>query len=201
MENTKTAVTHFWHEEESDILIWGLVLVALIAGLLVRNSVVSETRSFSGANVALNFPASWVEQTQPGKLLSVSEGLGSSAAAAALTVQQRPYTKLGPDGAPQTFDDNVLSWTVLAGKDLVAYRVLGTTQTSIKGVPAALVDYAYVQTHSSSGVASLPLVVRAQALLAQRGDQLVVITFAAPTDAWDSAAGQWQAIQNSIAFK
>jgi hypothetical protein len=200
MENTKTRVTHFWHEEESDILIWGLVLVALIAGLLVRSAVVSETRSFSGASVALNFPAGWVAQSQPGKLLSVSEGLGSSVANTALTVQQRPFTKVGQDGAPQTLDDNVLAWTVQAGKGLIAYEVLATTQASIKGVPAELVDYAYVQTHSTSGVASLPVVVRAQALLAQRGDQLVVITFAAPSDAWDSAAGQWQAIQNSIAF-
>lgn len=201
MEGTRTSILHLWRDEESDILLWGLVLVALIVGLLVRGAAMSQTRPYNGPAVSLSYPARWADQTQTGQLLNVAANLGSSLAATTLDVQQQPFAKTGVGGAPNTLGQAVLGFTTQRGKDLTAYRVLNTTDGSLKGVPVSWVDYAYVQARGAGGAASLPVVLHAQSVLAQRGDQLIVITFTAPADSWDSMADQWQAIQNSIVFK
>ena len=70
MAATQTTLSRLWRDEESDILLWGLVLVALIVVLLVRSVVVSQTRPYSGPAVSLSYPARWADQTQTGQLLS-----------------------------------------------------------------------------------------------------------------------------------
>ncbi len=198
MEQTRTTFSRMWREEETDILMWALVVLALVAGLLVRGAVVNQTQSYSGPSLSLSYPERWADQTQPGQLLSVAESLGASIDATTLQVEQQP---LAATGTTPTLGEAVLAWTAQRGKDLTAYRVLGTSTGSLKGVPASWVDYAYVQSHGAGGASSLPVVMRAQSLLVQRGGQLVAVTFATPADGWANAAEQWQAIQNSIVFK
>lgn len=174
-----------------------VVLVALAAGLLLREQVVGRTVAFTAQDspFSLRYPASWGSlDPAEGTLLSVVDPASPSAFKTALQVERRD---LDPAALPdlQTLVDR----RVEERSAQLGYHLIGRTDTTVGGAPAAQLDYAYVvQPIDTPGRAALPVVVMAREYIVVPGATTYYIRLAAPEAAADDAFRQLDAILKTV---
>jgi hypothetical protein len=144
-----------------DIGVALVVLLALGLGLLLKLQAEGRATTFRGAEspFSITYPAGWSAlDPAEGTLLSVEDPLADSAFKTALTVDER---LLDPADAPdlQTLVDRRIGERA----QLLGYHLIGRSDTTVDGVPAARLDYAYVAQPIDTPLrASRPVVVMAR---------------------------------------
>jgi hypothetical protein len=183
-----------------DAFVIGLFVLALVAGLGLKTWAL--TRATISADLdfhlSLSYPAMWTRHTEKGTLLSIrdlqSEGTFKVSFSVAARQLEPPAT--GP------VQDLVQPHIAERGEGLTAFRVLKTGETTVDGLAAAEISYAYVDDAPWSPLqTSLPVVVQGIDILVVRDTDLYVFTFAAPAPSFAQQAETLEAILRSVQFQ
>jgi hypothetical protein len=188
---------------------WVVVLVvaaALIAGWWLKTSIENSTILFSGPEVSLNYPASWLREVSPetATLFSASDIRSGSLYRSHVTVQVNDALPKIPGGAGKLDIDQmtpaITAWSFQRGQELSGFRALGTEPAQVGGAPAAVLQYAYVSDPISSPFGrALPVVVEAADYLVPLGEKTVIVTVAADGMRFDEENSRWfQPILRSV---
>lgn len=182
-----------------DWMVVGIVLASLVLGGLLRTSISQRSTAFQNGGLTLEYPASWQELPgdEPAMLLEVRGSVSDAAFQPLLSVRVEP---IDADVAPLGLEGILAKRAISGGRELPAYRSLGSEPTQIGGRQAIANDYAYLYDPSTNALSGLavPVVVRAQELLVLHDQQLLVITFASAADDWEALQATWQRIKASI---
>ena len=165
----------------ADWAVAALVVVALVLGLWLRNSVLYRTVDFavSEAGIAGCVPAGWVQQTGTDPLLRARDPLGGRAGAV-LELRSRPL-------AAQTEPNLVLDALSLERAATVdAYKTLVTERVLVRGETAVQRTFTYVLVDQSPYVDHLPEVLRGVDVALRDEGRVIVVTFLAENDAFDA---------------
>lgn len=172
-----------------DIGVALVVLLALGLGLVLREQVVGRSATFQEQDgpFSLTYPARWGALAPvEGTILSVRDPSAPSTFKTILTVERTDLDPAAPPDLQTLVDRRVAEHEQLGG-----YHLLGRSDRTVDGAPAAQLDYAYVvQPIDTPGRAALPVVVVARELIVVPGTTTYYIQVAAPeaglTDALDS---------------
>jgi hypothetical protein len=177
-------------KEESELLVWLTVAVALLIGLGVELLAVGRTQTASAGPMRITYPTGWVTTREPGALFSAADLRRGGVAPPALSVRELPKDQVGTTvaGAQPTLAQVATTWSVQRGRTLTGYKVLDISPTTVIGREAVNVEYAYVTSGAAlpglSG-AGAPALVRAVDTLVASGDGYAILTFSADSTDWD----------------
>lgn len=197
---TKTQAIPWETSLRYDLAVIGLVLLALLAGWVLKAAMEEERTIFTDvdANLSLRYPASWVPQTEKGTLLSISDLQSEGSFKVTFSVSVR---ELDPEDV-KPVQELVVPFTVERGQELTGYRVLEIGGTEVDRLEAASITYGFVADPITSPLQTrLPVVVQAMDILVIHGNNLYVFTFAAPAATFAQHAGTMEAILNSVDLK
>lgn len=157
-----------------------LVALALVAGLAVRETVLSRTIPFSfpQAGISGRCPADWVRETGDDPLLRARDPLGG-AYGPVLELRSR---LLAAEGDPALVLDTLALERAGQG---TAYETLRTERVAVEGKDAIQRTFAYVHVDSNPYLTRLPVVVQGRDLALRDGDRLVVVTLLADAEHFD----------------
>ncbi len=175
-----------------------LTVVALLLGVLLQQSVTSQTKTFAAADqpFSIAYPAGWVdvESLLDAPLLKVQNPLTESAFKTTLTVESR---ELDP-AAPPTLQ-TLLDRRVEQRQELMGYHFLSNNETTVGGERAMQFDYTYVvQPADEPRRASLPVVVVAREHIVVTKDHVYYITLATPENEIARSRDRLDAIIQSV---
>jgi len=166
----------------------------------------TSTIMFSGPEVSLSYPASWLGEVNSaaGTLFSASDIRSGSLYRTHVTVQVSDALPKLPGGSEKVDIDQmtpaITAWSFQRGQELNGFRVLGTEPAQVGGAPAAVMQYAYVSDPISSPFGrALPVVVEAADYLVPLGEKTVILTVAADGMRFDEENSHWfQPILRSV---
>lgn len=183
--------------EEPEWVVWLVVILLLVAGLFLKISIESRTRTFNGPGVSISYPDGWVQLTGEGQLLYVADPFSSAQFPTGVTIRQLPVEEVGRNLA--TIGDVAAAWAMRQGQDKQVYRVLNIEPAIINGQNAVRVEYAFVpQTAPGGQTNTVPVVARAQDYLVQQGESLTVFTLAAAASVFEANADLWQSVLDTV---
>jgi len=178
----------------ADWAVVAIVAIALILGLVLRESILSRTEPFTEAGVSGRCPADWVRETGDDPLLRTSDPRGG-VFDATLEVRSRP---LAADAEP------ILVLDALAferSRQIAAYKTLDTEQVLVEGQVAVRRTFTYVQTDRNPYTNRLPVVVQGIDLALRDEDgRIVVATLLASVDDFDAYQRYFYALVESLEF-
>jgi hypothetical protein len=177
--------------EESDLLVWATLAVALILGIVLQLSVVTATTTASAPGTSLAHPAAWLPDTFANDPIAVVDPTGGRYGDRA-SVTQRSRTALVGDsleglaGAPEQAAATSLSFE--RGRSLTGYQLLDQRAvTTGDGKPAARVEYVYLdQSAGALAGGLLPGLIRAYDLVVVSGDRVWILTGGTEASRWDA---------------
>jgi hypothetical protein len=173
------------------------VLVALGLGLLLFLSTDGRTRVYQSADTPfrLTYPATWMDaQSLQDVLLKIEDPQADSAFKTALTVESRELDPQSPPTLQTLLDRRVEQRSTLTG-----YHFLANAETTVGGLKAMQLQYAYVvQPIDESRRASLPVVVRAREYIVVTQDRTYYITLAAPENEFERASARFDRILQTV---
>jgi hypothetical protein len=191
----RTVPLRGWLDE---VLVVGLVILALLLGWALKDWVQSQTVPFTSDDglLSVQYPAHWLGQVDKGALLTVSDVRGEGAFKATFSVSAR-----GMDpGYPLTQSDLLVMLSVRRAEELTAYRVLSMDQGMVDGLEASKVEYAYVVEPAGGLQNSLPVVVEAADYVVIYEGSAYVLTFAAVAEHFAEEEGVFDSILASVEF-
>lgn len=181
---TTTAKPRLRTDRFADWAVVGLVVVALIAGWLVKSSAENNLQSLSGDVGSFSYPKGWLVDKSNG--LSVQDARSVSASGVPTTFS---LTTEALDGDPSL---NAISTgrTIKLSQDLDGFSMLGTKSDSVNGEAAVTLSYAYVivPEAGTAGSARLPVVVQATDTLVKHNGQLYVLHFNSDSNSFAALA-------------
>jgi hypothetical protein len=186
-----------------------VVVVALVAGWLLKTNVESSTLEFSGPGLSLRYPGGWLQEINPqaGTLFSASDIRSGSLYRSSFVVRTTEALPALPADAQGTEIEKqltpaVTSWSFQRGQELAAFRVLGTEPAVVGGRQGVMLHYAFVSEPIASPFRqALPVVVEAADYLIPAGDRMLVLTAAADGTRFAEETTRWfQPILNSVRF-
>ena len=173
------------------------VLVALGLGLLLFVSADGRTRVYQSddAPFRMTYPATWIyAESLQDVLLKVEDSQADSAFKTALTVESRELDPQSPPTLQTLLDRRVEQRGALTG-----YHFLANDETTIGGLKAMQLQYAYVvQPIDEPRRASLPVVVRAREYIVVTQDRTYYITLAAPENEFERASARFDRILQTV---
>ena len=173
------------------------VLVALGLGLLLFLSADGRTRVYQSADTPfrMTYPATWMDaQSLQDVLLKVEDPQADSAFKTALTVESRELDPQSPPTLQTLLDRRVEQRGALTG-----YHFLDNAETTVGGLKAMQLQYAYVvQPIDEPRRASLPVVVRAREYIVVTQDRTYYITLAAPENEFERASARFDRILQTV---
>ena len=156
-----------------------VVLLALGLGLLLREQVTGRSTTFQEQDgpFTITYPASWGALAPvEGTILSVQDPAAPSTFKTTLTIERTDLDPAAPPDLQTLVDRRVAEHEQLGG-----YHLLGRSDRTVDGAPAAQLDYAYVvQPIDTPGRAALPVVVVARELIIVPGTTSYYVRVAAP---------------------
>ncbi len=164
----------------ADWAVIGLVVIALIAGWLIKSSAENLTQSISGDVGSLTYPSGWLADKSDGLLVQdnrTASGVPTSFSVAVETVD-----------ADQDLKALSTQQTIGLAQDLDGFSMLSTKPDSVNGETAVTLSYAYVVVPEVGTASSdrVPVVAEATDTLIKRGDQLYVLRFSADSASFAS---------------
>jgi hypothetical protein len=127
-------------------------------------------------------------------LLKVEDPQTDSAFKTALTVESRELDPQSPPTLQTLLDRRVEQRGALTG-----YHFLANTETTVGGLKAMQLQYAYVvQPIDEPRRASLPVVVRAREYIVVTQDRTYYITLAAPENEFERASARFDRILQTV---
>lgn len=181
---TTTALRRTRSDRFADWAVIGLVVVALVAGWLVKSSTENAMQAASSDVASFDYPKGWLVDQSDG--LSAQDARLGSASGVATTFS---VSAEALDGDPSL---NALSTrrTIKLSQDLDGFSMLGTKPDNINGESAVTLSYAYVivPEAGTAGSARLPVVVQATDTLVKHNGQLYVVHFNSDANSFESLA-------------
>lgn len=192
---------------EPEWLVVVVVVVALVAGWLLKTVVEAGTSEYVGPDLSLSYPDTWVRETDhdTGVIFSASDMRSGSLYRTNITILSTETLPALPLDAPAAMDKMtpaITAWSFERGQELTAFRVLETGPARIGGREGAVLHYAYVSEPLASPFRqALPVVVEAMDYLVPAGDRTIVLTVAADGAQFQEANARWfQPILSSVRF-
>jgi hypothetical protein len=190
--------------EEPEWIVFLVVAIALLAGWFLKMSIEGRSETFTGGNLSISYPASWVREGS-----APDQGLALKASNLHSTSLYRPnvaiqLTQAAPalPGTEDQLTPTVTTWTFGNSQKLANYRVLGTEKVEVTGQPASRVDYTYVSEPIASPYRrALPVVVEAVDYIILYGDSAYVVTLAADAQQFEAEQGRFETILSSLRFR
>lgn len=172
-----------------------LVVVALVGGLILREAVLSRSVpfDFDTADISGSRPADWIEETGDDPLLRVTDPLGGTFDPT-LELRSRP---LAAEAEP-TLILNDLSRERATQVD--AYQTLSTDQVTVDGTVATRRTFTYVEVDRNPYMAHMPAVVKGIDLAIRDDDRVVIVTYLAEVDDFDTDYRYFHALVESLEF-
>jgi hypothetical protein len=180
-----------------DLGVAAVVLVALLAGLILRWSAEGRTREFSSVDqgFSMAYPATWRTNTVTNtQLLRIENPQAGSAYKTNVTVESRELDPSAPPTIQELIDRRVVQHSVLTG-----YHFLSSSETTVAGARAAQIDFAFVsQPIDTPRSASLPVVVQSREYLLIAKNRVYYITLSAPESDFSRANDQFDTMLRSV---
>ncbi len=188
-------------EEEPEWLVWALVILMLAVGGLVGTVVERRTVTVKAGEIALSYPAGWVNMGtgEPFEVLRVGEPFETAIFPAQISVRQMPVAEVSTTA--QTLGDLALKWSARQTQDLTGYKVLSIEPAQIQDQEAVKVEYVYVAEPPMAGPEGIPVVVRGADYLIRQEETLTVVTFSAGADAYERQTAIWARILAALKLK
>ncbi len=185
-----------------------VVVIALVAGWLLKTAAESSTIQFTSPEISLSYPASWLREVDPeaGTLFSASNMRSGSLYRSNIAVRMSdalPSLPVGSEaGDIERMTPAITAWSFQRGQELNGFRMLATDSANLGGRLCAMIHYAFVSDPISSPFRkALPVVVEAVDYLVPLGDKAIVVTVAADGMRFADENSRWfQPILSSVAF-
>ncbi|MBE3142952.1 MAG: hypothetical protein IMZ61_03395 [Planctomycetes bacterium] len=176
---------------------WAVItvtVVALLAGWLTKNSVESRSVPFEGSGISAQTPQGWLMTSAKGnEILHVTDPL-SSGFGTTYSIENIPVAS----GA--TVDQAVSLLTLQRGQALTAYRILEQRQVTVFGQAAYEVGYVFVESNPDLTHNDIPNIVRGLDYIFLNGDHVIVATYWADENAFESDLGRFQRFLSTLKF-
>ncbi len=178
----------------SDWAVIVITIIALLAGILLRNSVQNRSVSFSNEGISAQTPQGWLTSSVQGNdILHVTDPQ-SSGFGTTYTIQNIPV-------ATGATVDQVASMLILQrGQAMTAFRVLNQQQVTVYGQAAYEIDYVYVESNPNLTHNDIPNIVRGMDYIFMNGEHAIVVTYWADEKAYASDLGRFQRFLGSLKF-
>lgn len=166
----------------ADWAVIGLVVIALLAGWLIKSGAEGATQSLSNDVGSFSAPTGWRSDKSAG--LAAQDTRTTSGVPTTFSL-----TSEALDGDPSL---NALSTrrTIKLAQDLDGFSMLGTKTDTVNGEAATTLNYAYVVVPEAGTAGSdrRPVVVEATDTLIKRGGQLVIVHFSSESSSFAALA-------------
>jgi hypothetical protein len=169
-----------WRDRWSNLLTVGLTAVALLAGLLVRDSALSRTQSYSDpSGVTFSYPQGWrvnASEAEAG-VLRIRE---NSPAGFPTTFELRwmPVDPAAADGDALSTAANTLAMN--RGRDYAAFQLFDiVTGLTVKALPGATATYVFVDAGGNAFQEQMPSVVLGEDSLARQNGRVYIFSLLA----------------------
>lgn len=180
----------------SNLLALGATLLALLGGLLLRESVRADLVLYEdpAAGIEVMRPAEWLVDTQGDYVFRLQDPVVRPFQ----TTLQVTVITIGPDATGR----NVLDTLTLRRSSLFAgYQVLSVTDpVATPNGPAAEMQYAFVAANANPFLASLPVTVRGVDIVYRKGDQAIIASYHAEAEQFDKQYFRFEQFLSSLRF-
>ncbi len=177
----------------ADLAVVALVAVALIAGWLLREAVLSRATPFTVGNLSGRYPAGWVRETGEDPLLRVRDPRGGETGA----VLELRTRALAAEATPALVLDAL---ALERASREAAYQTLSTDQVPVGGKTATSRTFTYVSVNRNPYLERLPVVMKGVDLVLQDGGRAVIVTFMDSADDFDAGYRYFLAFVESLEF-
>ena len=179
---TTTAPRRIHRDRFADGAVLGLVVIALLAGWLIKAGAEGATQPLSSEIGSFNVPTGWRSDKSTG--LAAHDTRTASGVPTTFSLATEAL-----DGDPSL---NALSTrrTIKLAQDLDGFSMLSTRTETVDGNAATMLHYAYVVVPAAgtAGSERLPVVVEATDTLIKHGGQLVVVRFSSESSSFAALA-------------
>lgn len=157
-----------------------VTLIALLLGLLLRNSVEARTKAYADpSGVSIQYPDQWrlnTSEASAGLLVARDD----SAPGYPATFEMR-WLPADPQAADEEVLANAANTLALnRGRDLAAFQLFEIAGgENVKDLPGAKASYVFVDTSGGAFQERLPAVVLGEDLLARKGNRVYVFSMLA----------------------
>ncbi|MBI5652081.1 MAG: hypothetical protein HZC40_16825 [Chloroflexi bacterium] len=173
--------------DEPEWIVWLVVAIGLAAAWFVRGNILDQTRVATVGQVSISYPATWSRANEPGAIFAATDRARGGVFGARVSVRQSAGADLFSAGGGLT--DAALNWSLARGKELTAYRLLEVSETKWQSRDATRIEYVFLfDSPQGSAAGAMPVLMRAVDVLVVGGDQVYVLTFAAPSNESDQLA-------------
>lgn len=178
----------------ADLAVIAVTVVAVLAGWLTKNSAESRSVPFEASGISAQTPQGWLMSSAQGnEILHVTDprsgGFGTT-----YIIENIPIA------TDSTVDQAVSMLTLQRGQVLTAYRVLEQRQVTVFGQAAYEVGYVFVESNPDLTHNSIPNIVRGLDYIFLNGDHVIVATYWADENAFESDLGRFQGFLNTLKF-
>jgi hypothetical protein len=200
-------------------LVIGLVILALIAGWVLKVLIQGQTATFASETLSVRYPVDWVLGKDEEALFTVTDPDSISTFKTTFSARVEPLEEVkeeeyvfkveGVDASVKPLGQvsglNAAANRIIMCKnrDLKEYNVLSTTPATLSGQNAIAIEYAYVDSPKAGWATapSLPVVVQAVDTVTVKGDQVHIFTYAADANSFAQEKGTLAAIMESVRLK
>ena len=172
----------------SGLLVLALTLAALLAGLLLRNSVESRVKTYSDpSGWSLQYPDGWqVNATDAERGIVRVRDLTSGRFPTTIEVRRVVVDASAPATETLGFVSDSLSTD--RGRELTAFKVFSVRgDLTLKDRPAAESRYVFVNAPTTAFQENVPAVVMGKDYLIHKGDKVYIFTLHATEPNFDAA--------------
>src|SRR5581483_6524649 len=117
--------------EESELLVWLTVAVALLIGIGIEIAALGRTQTATAGPMSVSYPATWATTKEPDTLASAADLRRGGPGGARVSVREVPKAELGRGEI--SLADAATAWSVERGRKLTAYKVLSIEPTTVNG--------------------------------------------------------------------
>jgi hypothetical protein len=197
----------------------GLVILALIAGWVLKVSIQGQTAPFASETLSVRYPVDWLLGKDDEALFTVTDPDSLSTFKTTFNARVEPLgeveeqeyvfkvegvdASVKPLGEVTGLNAAANRLVMRKNKELKEYNVLSARATTLMGQEALAIEYAYVDSPRAGWATapSLPVVVQAVDTVTIKGNQVYVFTYAADANVFAQEKGTLAAILESVSLK
>ena len=172
---------------------WAVLLTvaaALIIGFVLQMVIQQQTLSGEAGTSSVLYPAGWSRIDEDGAGFAAADLNGAGAFGPRVSLREFDKADLRPNILGQQEGgllDAATNWSLRRGQDLVGYRVLDITQTTVQGRPAVRVESAFLlDSTRGSATNAMPGLMHAADTVVEGADKYYILTFAADNNQFDN---------------
>jgi hypothetical protein len=200
-------------------LVIGLVILALIAGWVLKVSIQGQTATFASEALSVRYPVDWLLGKDEEALFTVRDPDSPSTFNTVFSARVEPMgeveeqeyvfkvegvdASVKPLGQVTGLNATANRLVMRRNRELKEYNVVAVRATTLMGQEALAIEYAYVDSPRAgwASAPSLPVVVQAVDSVTVKGDQVYIFTYAADANIFAQEKDTLAAILESVSLK